>query len=65
MAIKQKRPNYGINEFVLRAFDYDGNVVGQFENQRIGDLVLRHHQCQNGANVRIDFNKFTLYLFIY
>ena len=53
MAIKQKRQNYGISEFVLSAFDYDGNVVGRFVDQQTGNLALRHHSCPNGASVRI------------
>ena len=53
MAIKQKRANYGINEFALSAFDYDGNVVGRFVEQQTGNLALRHHSCPNGASVCI------------
>jgi hypothetical protein len=53
VAIKQKRQNYGISEFVLRAFDYDGNIVGQFDDRQTGSLDLRHHSCPNGASVRI------------
>ncbi len=56
MAIKQKRQNYGINEFVLSAFDYDGYVVGRFVDQQTGTLALRHHSCPNGASVRIEFH---------
>ncbi|CAF3555241.1 unnamed protein product [Rotaria socialis] len=51
LSIKQKRRNYAINEFVLRAFDYDGNVIGRFDNTQTGDLTLNHHTCSNGANV--------------
>lgn len=51
MSIKQKRPNYGISEFVLSAYDYDGNVVGRFVEQSAGSLPLRHHTCPNGASV--------------
>ncbi len=53
MAIKQKRKNYGINEFVLRAFDYDGNIVGRFDDRQTGNLALKHHTCPNGASVSI------------
>ncbi len=53
MAIRQKRQNYGISEFVLRAFDYEGNVVGKFDDQQTGQLALKHHNCPNGASVRI------------
>ena len=53
MAIKQKRQNYGINEFVLRAFDYDNNVIGRFDDQQTGSLALKHHSCPNGGVVRI------------
>ncbi len=55
MALRQKRQNYGISEFVLRAFDYDGNIVGRFDDQQTGNLALRHHSCPNGASVRILF----------
>lgn len=51
MAIKQKRQNYGVQEFVLRAFDYDGNVIGRFDDQPTGNVALRHHTCPNGASV--------------
>ncbi|CAF1094588.1 unnamed protein product [Adineta steineri] len=51
LAIKQKKQNYGISEFVLRAFDYDGNIIGRFDDQPTGNLALRHHTCPNGANV--------------
>jgi hypothetical protein len=51
VSIQQKRQNYGINEFVLRAFDHDDNVVGRFEDQPTGNLALKHHTCPNGANV--------------
>jgi hypothetical protein len=53
VSIKQKRQNYGINEFVLRAFDHYDNVVGHFEDQPTGTLALKHETCQNGANVGI------------
>jgi hypothetical protein len=53
VALKQKRQNYGINEFVLRAFDFDGNIVGGFDDQQTGSLALRHHICPNGAGVSI------------
>ena len=53
MAIRQKRQNYGISEFVLRAFDYEGNVVGRFDDQQTGQLALKQHICPNGASVRI------------
>lgn len=63
MSIKQKRPNYGIHEFALRAFDYDGNVVGRFDDQQTGTLALRHHTCPNGANVKkFDSNRLILFL---
>ena len=52
VAIKQKRQNYGVNEFALRAFDYDGNVIGRFDDQQSGSLALKHHTCPNGATVR-------------
>lgn len=53
VSIKQKRPNYGIQEFALRAFDGD-TVVGRFDNQQTGNLVLKYQTCSNGvANVRI------------
>lgn len=55
MSIKQKRPNYGINEFAVRAFDYDGNVVGRFDDQLSSTLAAKHHTCPNGANVKIYF----------
>jgi hypothetical protein len=55
VAIRQKRQNYGINEFALRAFDYDGNIVGRFDDQQTGQLALKHHTCPNGANVRFQF----------
>jgi hypothetical protein len=51
VAIKQKRQNYGVQEFVLRAFDYDGNVIGRFDDQQTGNVALRHHTCPNGASV--------------
>lgn len=51
VAIKQKRQNYGINEFVLRAFDGDNNVIGRFDDQQTGNLALKHQTCPNGANV--------------
>jgi hypothetical protein len=51
VAIKQKRQNYGINEFVLRAFDSDNNVIGRFDDQQTGNLALKHHTCPNGASV--------------
>ena len=54
MAIRQKRQNYGISEFVLRAFDYDGNIVGRFDDQQTGHLALKHQSCPNGASVRIE-----------
>ncbi len=53
MAIKQKRQNYGINEFALRAFDSDNHVVGRFDDQQTGNLALKHHTCPNGATVCI------------
>ena len=56
VAIKQKRQNYGVNEFVLRAFDYDGNVIGRFDDQQAGSLTLKHHTCPNGATVRSAFH---------
>ena len=53
VSIKQKRQNYGIQEFALRAFDGD-TVVGRFDNQQTGNLVLKYHTCSNGvANVGI------------
>ena len=55
MAIRQKRQNYGISEFALRAVDYDGNIVGRFDDQQTGNLALRHHTCPNGASVRMKF----------
>ncbi len=54
MAIKQKQRNYGINEFVLRAFDGDNNVIGRFDDQQTGNLALRQSICPNGANVWIE-----------
>jgi hypothetical protein len=52
VAIKQKRANYGAHEFVLRAFDYDGNVIGRFDDRQTGNLALKHQTCPNGASVR-------------
>lgn len=55
MSIKRKRANDGIREFVLRAFDYDNNVIGRFDDQHTGNLALRHQTCPNGTSVsRID-----------
>ncbi|CAF0914470.1 unnamed protein product [Adineta ricciae] len=51
LAIRQKRQNYGISEFALRAVDYDGNIVGRFDDHQTGNLALRHHTCPNGASV--------------
>lgn len=51
LSIKQKRQNYGINEFVIRAFDYDNNVVGRFDDRQTGNLALKHHTCPNGASI--------------
>ncbi|CAF1083425.1 unnamed protein product [Adineta steineri] len=51
LAIKQKRQNYGIGEFVLRAFDADNNVVGRFDDRQTGKISLKHHTCPNGASV--------------
>lgn len=65
VAIKQKRQNYGISEFVLSAFDYDGNVVGRFVDQQTGNLALRHHSCPNGASVRIKFQKKQMNIFFF
>lgn len=53
MAIKQKQPNYGINEFVVRACDYEGNIIGRFDDHQTGHLNLQHYPCANGASVRI------------
>jgi len=53
VAIKQKRENYGISEFVIQAFDGDNNVIGRFDDQRTGKLALQHHPCPNGASVCI------------
>jgi hypothetical protein len=53
VAIKQKRHNYGVQEFVLRAFDYDGNVVGRFDDRQTVSLDMRHHTCPNGAGVSV------------
>jgi hypothetical protein len=53
VSIKQKRQNYGISEFALRAFDHDDIVVGHFDDQQTGSLALKHQTCPNGANVRI------------
>lgn len=53
MAIKQKRPNYGVGEFVIRAFDHEGRVVGRFDDRHTGNLALKHHTCANGASVCI------------
>lgn len=50
-AIKQKQQNYGINEFVVRAFDYEGNIIGRFDDQQTGHLNLQHYPCSNGASV--------------
>ncbi|CAF0897527.1 unnamed protein product [Rotaria sordida] len=47
--LRQIRPNYGINEFVIRAFDHDGNVVGRFDDPQISNLMVKHHTCPNGA----------------
>ncbi|CAF4729236.1 unnamed protein product [Rotaria sp. Silwood1] len=47
--LRQVRPNYGINEFVVAAFDHDGNVVGRFDDPQIGNLDVKHHTCSNGA----------------
>lgn len=55
VAIKQKRQNYGVQEFVLRAFDYDDNVVGRFDDRQTGNLPIKHHTCSNGASVCINF----------
>jgi hypothetical protein len=52
VAIKQKRKNYGISEFVLSAFDGD-NIVGRFDDQQTANLALKHHICPNGASVCI------------
>jgi len=52
VAIKQKRKNYGISEFVLSAFDGD-NIVGRFDDQQTANLALKHHTCPNGASVCI------------
>ncbi len=54
VSIKQKQQNYGVNEFVLRAFDYDGNIVGRFDDRQTGNLPLRHHSCPNGASVSLE-----------
>lgn len=51
VSIKQKRANDGIREFVLRAFDYDNNVIGRFDDQHTGNLALRHQTCPNGTSV--------------
>ncbi|CAF1353048.1 unnamed protein product [Rotaria sp. Silwood1] len=51
LAIRQKRPNSGIHEFVVRAFDFDNHVVGRFDDRQIGNLVLKHQPCSDGANV--------------
>jgi hypothetical protein len=67
VAIKQKRQNYGINEFAIRAFDYNGDVVGHFEDRQTGNLALRHHSCPNGGSVSIEFKKnffLKFYLFL-
>ena len=53
MSIKQKRQNYGINEFVLRAFDLEDNVIGRFDDQQTGSIALKHQTCPTGANVWI------------
>jgi hypothetical protein len=53
VAIKQKRENYGISEFVIQAFGVDNNVVGRFDDQQTGKLALQHHSCSNGAGVCI------------
>ncbi|UJR14214.1 hypothetical protein I4U23_001207 [Adineta vaga] len=49
LSIKQKRPNDGIREFVLRGFDAENNVVGRFDDGQTERLTLRHHTCSNGA----------------
>lgn len=51
MAIKQKRPNAGINEFVIRAFDYDNRVVGQFNSRQTESLALKSYSCPPTASV--------------
>ncbi len=53
VSIKQKQQNYGIHEFVLSAFDYDGNPVGRFVDQPTESLALRHHSCPTGSSVCI------------
>lgn len=52
VSIKQKRQNYGIGEFFVRAFDDENNVVGKFDDRQTGNLVLKHHTCTDGASVR-------------
>ena len=51
VSIKQKRQNYGIGEFFVRAFDTDNNVVGRFDDRQTGNLILKHHTCANDASV--------------
>ncbi|CAF3371041.1 unnamed protein product [Rotaria socialis] len=51
LAIKQKRPNNGIGEFVIRAFDNEYHVVGRFDDRQTGNLALKHNSCTNGASV--------------
>ncbi len=68
VAIKQKRQNYGFNEFVIRAFDGDGQVVGRFDDQQTGNFALRPHTCPNGASVCIQkrfIYKILISFFIY
>lgn len=58
VALKQKRRNYGIHEFVLRAFDLDDNVIGRFDDRSTDNLFSKYHTCTNGANVNeiLDFS---------
>lgn len=71
MAIKQKRENFGISEFVLRAFDGDNNVVGRFDDQQTGNIALKHQACPNGASVinlkkeKSSFKNISIYLLGY
>jgi hypothetical protein len=65
VAIKQKRQNYGIGEFVLSAFGGDNQVVGRFDDQQTVNLPLKYNQCSNGASVCIQFLKYILIIFLY
>jgi len=65
VAIKQKRQNYGIGEFVLSAFGSDNQVVGRFDDQQTVNLLLKYNQCPSGASVCIQSLKYILIIFLY